>query len=559
MTTPRIDGGEAVRFLKLIFGVGAGGYIGLWRLDRLASHWHLATDPEVCFRDIDRYAGATDVYFHVGLYAEATDTYHRGAAEGVSAIGGLWLDLDYLHDAHGKKNLPPDREVAREFIRTLPFQPTVVIHTGHGFQAWWLFRELWTFESDDDRSKAENLSRRWQYSIKDALKGMGWDADCTWDLARILRLPGTINHKVAADPVPVEIVEQNDDLRYNPSDFDEALPPENYEPINLDFDYDPGSLILDPFAVPPFDKHQAALENDSKFRATWDHKRKELPSASEYDFSLTSYGVMFGWDDQEIVDLCIAWRRKHGIEPKLRQEYYADGLRKIRGDKSRQQAMEIVDSGEVPEDRAPTLQLLSQLFGVPITGAIRRGSENARYSLLIDGVEVPVGTVAWLHQQQRVRDAIYEARGVSFLPCKPVRWLNALTLLSRVTMTVEMPDGGPVAETEAHLMNYTREIAYGFAGDAPWKDALPTAAPFVRDERVWVNVEALREHLFVHGIRADGNEIRNNLSRLGFTASSNGASGRPTGSSRVINLKYWRSPAGWGPLTNGHVSEDESL
>lgn len=48
----------------------------------------------------------------------------------------------------------------------------------------------------------------------------GWQIDPTADLARVMRLPGTFNRKLT--PVPVRVIEEND-ARYNPSDFDPYL------------------------------------------------------------------------------------------------------------------------------------------------------------------------------------------------------------------------------------------------------------------------------------------------------------------------------------------------
>src|SRR3989338_6228071 len=45
------------------------------------------------------------------------------------------------------------------------------------------------------------------------------------DLARVLRLAGTMNRKHQSQPVPVRIIELDATRQYNLSDFDEFLPP----------------------------------------------------------------------------------------------------------------------------------------------------------------------------------------------------------------------------------------------------------------------------------------------------------------------------------------------
>jgi hypothetical protein len=50
-----------------------------------------------------------------------------------------------------------------------------------------------------------------------------WEVDSTFDLARVLRMPGTFNRKVPDDTRIVQIIDAHEELRYNPSDFTEHL------------------------------------------------------------------------------------------------------------------------------------------------------------------------------------------------------------------------------------------------------------------------------------------------------------------------------------------------
>jgi putative DNA primase/helicase len=80
------------------------------------------------------------------------------------------------------------------------------------------------------------------------------------------------------------------------------------------------------------------LENNSKFRATWEHKRtpKSFPkgkaSPSEYAQSIASISVSAGCTDQEVANLIIAWNRNHGHDMKkaTRGDYLARTIIKAR-------------------------------------------------------------------------------------------------------------------------------------------------------------------------------------------------------------------------------------
>jgi hypothetical protein len=162
-----------------------------------------------------------DVYFGLGLHPEGLGPYERGQAEGVIAIPGLWADIDVEGEAHKGKNLPPAGEDAMKVIGEFPLSPTLVLHSGHGLQVWWVFKELWVFDGEAERKKAQNLSRCFQATLKAEAKEHGWGMDGTHDISRVLRMPGTYNHKL--EPVEVRVLRYNEDSRYAPQDFEPYL------------------------------------------------------------------------------------------------------------------------------------------------------------------------------------------------------------------------------------------------------------------------------------------------------------------------------------------------
>ena len=56
-------------------------------------------------------------------------------------------------------------------------------------------------------------------------------------------------------------------------------------------------------------------------------------SPSGYDMSTANYAVQAAWTDQEIVDLCIYRRVRHGHDPKLRLDYWQRTINKAREDR----------------------------------------------------------------------------------------------------------------------------------------------------------------------------------------------------------------------------------
>jgi len=153
----------------------------------------------------------------------------RGKIQSARALPGIWIDLDYGHTGHQKKNLPPDKESAELIVAAvadLGFPPSLVVHTGGGLHVYWLFREAWLLELDAERERASALVRaierevgRIAAAIGLEREGVAWEIDATHDLARVLRVPGTVNMKTGV-PRPVRIIREGE-VRYNPSDLEE--------------------------------------------------------------------------------------------------------------------------------------------------------------------------------------------------------------------------------------------------------------------------------------------------------------------------------------------------
>lgn len=140
-------------------------------------------------------AGAENVYFSVSLFRERPAS-GRGNEALAAGIPGLWADIDIRGAAHKADNLPPTVDDAKALLATIELQPTLLVHSGHGLQAYWLFKEFWAFESEQDAARAKSLCVRWQAMLRRIAQARGWTIDPTADLARVLRVPGTINRKL---------------------------------------------------------------------------------------------------------------------------------------------------------------------------------------------------------------------------------------------------------------------------------------------------------------------------------------------------------------------------
>ena len=219
---------EPEEFLTYLWGPTPPGKILIWTMPDKLSYW------------FNRPAGVNALVkaspnknFYVGMALAPiifrTASRRRTKAHQTTAIPALWADVDFRHDVHKEPNLPPSAEAALETLQAMPDKPTLIIHSGHGLQAYWVLTTPWVFNQPMDRIAANTLTQYWHYRISLVFGAKGWSVDATHDLSRVMRLPGTTNFK--QEPVAVTIVTQ-DGPRYQKDNL-LGLIPESFE-ANVD-------------------------------------------------------------------------------------------------------------------------------------------------------------------------------------------------------------------------------------------------------------------------------------------------------------------------------------
>ena len=163
--------------------------------------------PEAVEDVAARLDATSDVYFGACLQdAAAEHAGKRGRAETVTVVPGAWADVDIASPSKKKAHAPSVPDLVAHLERRVEQRPSIALATGGGLHLWWLFDEPLVLSCDADRREAAGLVQRWQSHLRTALAERGWQLDSTHDLARVLRLPGTHNHKAEhnlAHPVQV--------------------------------------------------------------------------------------------------------------------------------------------------------------------------------------------------------------------------------------------------------------------------------------------------------------------------------------------------------------------
>ena len=411
---------------------------------------------------------------------------------------GLWADVDLAAPWRPEKCLPATREEARAVLEKLPFPASVIVDSGYGLHAWWLFKEPWVFETDDERLEAAKYARGWVEIVRNAAHSFGWDIDSVGDLARILRPPGTFNRK-GAEPVEVRVIESND-RRYNPCDFE---PFAAEEVPSTPEDVQVGALALRPDAEPPADKFAELVQACPSFAQAWNRQRPDLEdqSQSSYDLSLADIAALNRWTDQEIADLIIAARRRHSQKPEkaLRVDYITKTIASARrAAEERTGAGDVDLSGFIsnvqpvvspPKSLRQIVQLYPALRDPVIEGLLREGETMNIIAPSKTGKALAVDTPILTNRGWTIMGDIRP--GMKVHACDGT--LTEVIAVSRVMQgrpcyRVTTKSGSSVVADENHLwlvrqgehaeIVATKDLRKGRWGQR-WR--LPVAGPLVRE------------------------------------------------------------------------------
>jgi len=182
------------QFLEAVFPVlGKGNLIELrvrrkWRMVRLGFFARVKDALQAAVEN----APAADVHFGVGARRHT----RGGTKEDLSYIRAVWADVDAKCFA--------DKGEALAAASHFAVPPSIIVDSGGGFHAYWLLDEPFFLHQDRGRMDlVEGIMR----GIRQGLQAQGGrPLDSAWNVDRLLRIPGTLNHKLTPSR-PVEIVE----------------------------------------------------------------------------------------------------------------------------------------------------------------------------------------------------------------------------------------------------------------------------------------------------------------------------------------------------------------
>lgn len=224
-TSPQADAAQVKAWLQILHGGDegdvnsdiSGGLIHISSADLQGSELGWRGRSHGMIDSAVKHIMELDAAGHKGIYVRCTTLKGvlkeggRGKVEDSKMLPGFAADMDIAGPGHKpvRGQLPPDVTTCQAIIAAsgLP-EPTLWVHSGGGVYPWWMLDEALDISTAEFLATAQSLSEKLHETIARWAADMGWFySTATKDMARVLRVPGTVNRKIDDDPKMCHVIQ----------------------------------------------------------------------------------------------------------------------------------------------------------------------------------------------------------------------------------------------------------------------------------------------------------------------------------------------------------------
>ena len=497
---------KAKKFFDVLWPDDVTGKLCIWTLPDKKSKFFDSTQAAASYTG---KCNGSDVYFGVGSGIKDLGEKRRGDISNIRAFPALVADLDIAGDGHkgSKKELFESMKKAQEFLESLPLKPTMTVFSGGGLHSYWRLTEPFEIESDESRAEIMTLSKGWAGFLSQAAAAKGYSLDAVHDITRVLRVPGSSNHKTSTS-VPVEIISCDEKCDYSGYDFEPYLVAGKVEQGLKQETVSLGKIILNPNARPNFDKFEALCCNIPEFKRSWERTRKDMKdtSASAYDLALANIAAKAGWTPQETADLLVASRIKHGDPLKIRDTYYGKTIEKafapVQTEKKTSAGLDAIlatikkpsgwtRQGWNDDERNNAIAGLQKALALPILEIAKYGkSIYATYKVTFEGDIIH----NFLSVEEFESQKIWHNIAAAIFLADPLHsskntWNKIVKIMRQLVVEYDAKEYSPQAMTADWILN--------FCGEDPCtaNEATDADMPFVHVGNLYIRLGPFMRHL----------------------------------------------------------------
>lgn len=206
MTAPDICDQTIENYLR-VFIQDLPGTLTLW-CKKTKNHHFFDTDDVASAALFAKMAAerGEDVYVRANLQADALGT----KADTVGYLTTLTLDFDVAGPGHKGDGLPGSLTDLDTLLSSAGYpEPTVTLLTGGGGLCVWALEEPIRITTPEERQAAKETSKRFQETLSQHARVLGFNVDKTYDLVRACRIPFTRNMKPEYGSDGVQVAVRN--------------------------------------------------------------------------------------------------------------------------------------------------------------------------------------------------------------------------------------------------------------------------------------------------------------------------------------------------------------
>lgn len=211
----------AGNFFNLLYGkITALHFAYLWTKQRGIFSFNISDETQRAAMAIKAVAlsdNGVDVWHSINPVCVQPTDGKRGDESVVSYQIACVVDIDISSNAHKSDNLATSFDEAKSF---LPFTPSIIIHSGYGLHAYYIFDTPIAI-TDENREQLKRRNNLLLDIIR--LRANGKKIDGVGDLPRIMRTPGTFNYKLGTDNPSLCHIVEDSGLRFTPDELDAKL------------------------------------------------------------------------------------------------------------------------------------------------------------------------------------------------------------------------------------------------------------------------------------------------------------------------------------------------
>ena len=214
---------ETAKFLHLIYSkITAPHFAYLWTKQRGIFSFNISDETQraaMAHKAIQLSDSGVDVWHSVNPVCVQPSNDKRGDETVVAFQIACVVDIDIRSIAHkgDPTKLAADFDEAKSF---LPFTPSLIIHSGYGLHAYYIFDTPIAI-TDENREQLKRRNNLLLDIIR--LRANGKKIDGVGDLPRIMRTPGTFNYKLGTDNPSLCHIVEDSGLRFTPDELDAKL------------------------------------------------------------------------------------------------------------------------------------------------------------------------------------------------------------------------------------------------------------------------------------------------------------------------------------------------